>query len=82
MVGKGQPPKPPEQKKTRHEIFLSQLQRQNIEAARKIESPEKKFGAYIRDIAMEHVEHVLAIKQIDNAFTAKNLGDRKLKNND
>lgn len=82
MVGKGQPPKAPEDKKTRLEIFLSQTQRQEIEQARAIEAPEKRFGAYVRDAAMEHVEHVLNVKAIDDVFNAHNMGGRQLKNNE
>ena len=59
MVGKGQPPKAPEDKRTKQEIFLSQKERELIEEAREIEAPEKRFGAYARDAAVNHAEEVI-----------------------
>ena len=59
MVGKGQPPKAPEDKKEEFNIYLSQKQKEKIEQARRIESPEKRFGAYIRDTAVEHAETIV-----------------------
>ena len=45
MVGKGQPKKAPENKKAEFNIYISPKQRELIEEAREIESPEKRFGA-------------------------------------
>ena len=59
MVGKGQPPKAPEDTRTKQEIFLSQKERELIEEARDIEAPGKRLGAYVRDAAMEHVKKVI-----------------------
>ena len=59
MVGKGQPPKPPEDVKKRLDIYISQNDKDAIEQARKIESPGKRFRAYVREAAMEHVKDVL-----------------------
>ena len=82
MVGKGQPPKNPDDKKKPYDVFLSQNQLKQIEQAKAIEAPEKRLGAYIRDAAMEHVERVLNIKAIDDVFNAHNAGERQLKNNE
>lgn len=81
MVGKGQPPKPPEDVKTRLDIYLSQNQRQVIEEARQIEAPEKRFRAYVREAVLSHAEHVLNVKAVDDVFKAHNLGERNLENN-
>lgn len=62
MVGKGQPPKDPADKKKDFMIYLSQKQRETIEEAREIESPEKRLGAYIRDAAVNHAEEVIKNK--------------------
>lgn len=59
MVGKGQPPKAPEDKRTEQKVWLSEKERETIEEARKIEAPKKRFGAYVRDSAMEHVKEVI-----------------------
>ena len=82
MVGKGQPPKPPAEKKRRLEVFLSENQRQEIEQAKAIEAPEKRFGAYVRDAAMAHVEKVLTVKANDDLMDAKGIDGRKLENKD
>ena len=58
MVGKGQPPKNPEDKRTKQDVFLSEKEREEIESARKKESPEKRFGAYVRDSALDHVREI------------------------
>ena len=59
MVGKGQPPKAPEDKKKDFMIYVSDKQRETIEEARQIEAPEKRFGAYLRDSAVTHAERVI-----------------------
>lgn len=59
MVGKGQPPKSPEEKKSEFNIYLSQKQREILEQANEIEAPEKRFGAYVRDAAVNHAEEVI-----------------------
>ena len=82
MVGKGQPKKDPAEVKREYNIYLSQTQKETIEEARKIEAPEKRFGAYIRDCAVNHAEHVLNVKAVDDVFKAHNAGERQLKNND
>ena len=82
MVGKGQPKKDPAEVKREYNIYLSQTQKETIEEARKIEAPETRFGAYIRDCAVNHAEHVLNVKAVDDVFKAHNAGERQLKNND
>ena len=82
MVGKGQPKKDPAEVKKEYNIYLSQNQRETIEEARKIEAPETRFGAYIRDCAVNHAERVLNVKAVDDVFNAHNAGERHLKNND
>lgn len=59
MVGKGQPPKAPEEKKERTVIYVSEMQKEIIEKAREIEAPEKRYGAYLRDSAIAHAEDVI-----------------------
>ncbi|MBQ6616322.1 MAG: hypothetical protein IJH67_08130 [Thermoguttaceae bacterium] len=59
MVGKGQPPKAPEDKRTEQKVWLSENERELVEQAREIEAPEKRFGAYVRDAALEHVKKVI-----------------------
>ena len=59
MVGKGQPPKAPEDKRTEQKVWLSEKEREAIEEARKIEAPEKRFGAYLRDSAVEHAQEII-----------------------
>ncbi len=59
MAGKGQPPKAPEDKKERQTVYVSEKQKQTIEEARKIEAPEKRFGAYLRDSAVEHAQEII-----------------------
>lgn len=59
MVGKGQPPKAPEEKKGRTVIYVSEKQKEIIEQAREIEAPDKRYGAYLRDSAIAHSEQII-----------------------
>ena len=59
MVGKGQPPKKPEDKRKRLEIGLSEIERAKIENARDMESPGTKTGTFIRNAALEKAEKIL-----------------------
>ncbi|MDO5576528.1 MAG: hypothetical protein Q4F84_05565 [Fibrobacter sp.] len=62
MVGKGQPPKKPEDKRVPFNFRLSQKEKEIIEEGRDIEAPEKGTSAYIRESAIERAEK--AIKEI------------------
>ena len=59
LVGKGQPPKDPKDVKGNYTIYVSTNQRDLIEEAREIESPDKRFGAYLRDSAVDHAKKVV-----------------------
>lgn len=59
MVGKGQPPKAPEDKRKKQDVLLSPRERETIEEAREIESPETRFGAYVREAALSHAKQVI-----------------------
>ena len=58
MVGKGQPPKKPEDKRNVTRVMLSPKEKAKIENARQIEFSEKPFSTYIREIALNHAENV------------------------
>ena len=56
---RGQPPKPTDEKKSiQKTVFFSENQIVEIESAKEKESPEKRTGAYIRDVAVEHAKKV------------------------
>ena len=59
MVGKGQPPKKPEDKRRDRAIKFSPKEESLVNAAREKEAPEKKFGTYVRDITVEHAKNVI-----------------------
>ena len=57
--GPGQPPKPAnERKDIPKTVWLSEQQVYELESAKDKESPEKRIGAYIRDVAVDHAEKV------------------------
>ena len=60
MVPKrGQPPKPPGEKRERGvSIYLSSNEKEVIEDARSQEAPDRRIGAYIRDVAVDHAKKV------------------------
>ena len=59
MVGKGQPPKPPEEKRTiQKSVLMNQGEYEEIENARQKEAPTKRTGAYMRDVAVKHAKEV------------------------
>ena len=55
---KGQPPKPPRKKREQISLYISQEEKEEVEKARMKESPDKRTGAYIRDVAVDHAEKV------------------------
>lgn len=55
MVGKGQPPKDPEDKRQKVTVNLSPKEREAIEQARDKENPDARLGKYIRDVTLKHV---------------------------
>ena len=59
---RGQPPKPPDEKRERITLYISQSEKKEVEEARLKESPERRTGAYIRDAAIEHCRRVNAKK--------------------
>lgn len=74
---RGQPPKPPEERKTVHRnVSYTESQIADVDAAKQIEAPDKKFSAYIRDMSLEHAQKVLENAQ--KAFNKR----RKKENRD
>ena len=59
MVGKGQPPKAPEDKRKYPTIGFSPKEKEIVEEARKIEAPEKGFGTYVRETTLNHAQEVI-----------------------
>ncbi|MDO4584705.1 MAG: DUF1778 domain-containing protein [Planctomycetia bacterium] len=57
MVGKGQPPKKPEDRRYPIQIRFSRLEKAKIEKARIKKG--KKFSAFVRDAALDEAENVL-----------------------
>ena len=56
---RGQPPKPPDERKTvQKNIFFTEGQIAAIDAAKDKESPEKKVSTYIRDVVVDHAEKI------------------------
>lgn len=57
---RGQPPKPPEEKKTvQRNILMTEDQAAKVDAAKEQEAPEKRIGTYIRDVVVDHAEQVI-----------------------
>ncbi len=54
MVGKGQPPKKPEEKRKQTGIFFSPKEREAIDQAR--EKVKERFGQFVRNAANEKAE--------------------------
>lgn len=63
MVGKGQPPKAPEDKRKNFPVGLSPKERETLETARDTEAPEKGLGSYVRDVALDHAENIVKKKR-------------------
>lgn len=57
MVGKGQPPKKPEDRRDISGIRFSPKEREKIEEACKIRN--RKFSAFVRESAIEKAEQVI-----------------------
>lgn len=56
---RGQPPKPPEDRRENTvSVYLSSSEKEAVETARDKESPDRRIGAYIRDLAIDHAEKV------------------------
>ena len=55
---KGQPPKPPRKKREQISLYISQDEKEEVEQARDKESPDRRVGAYIRDVAVDHAKKV------------------------
>ncbi len=64
MVGKGQPPKDPEDKRIKTTIGLSPKERAKIDEAKEQEAPDKGLGQYIRDVTLNHADNVLKKKPL------------------
>lgn len=58
---RGQPPKG-ENKRKNLAIHLSPVERTKVEDARDIESPDRRIGAYMRDVVIDHAEKVIGKK--------------------
>ncbi len=60
---RGQPPKPPEEvKDIQKSVSFNEKQIAAVEAAIEVESPTKRFGAYVRDVVVDHAEKVIKKK--------------------
>ncbi len=59
---RGQPPKPPEKKRTMYGVYLSPEEKEVVEEARDMEAPDRRLGAYIRDTAVDHAKEVTGKK--------------------
>lgn len=59
---RGQPPKPPNEKRERITLYISPSEKEEVEEARLKEAPERRTGAYIRDVAIKHCQQVNAKK--------------------
>lgn len=60
MVGKGQPPKKPEDIRKAVVFYASSIDRKKMETAKNMECGESaSFSTYLKDIVMEHVERIL-----------------------
>lgn len=58
MVPKrGQPPKGADKRKNLP-VHLSPTERGKVEEARDIEAPDRRIGAYVRDVVLDHAEKV------------------------
>jgi len=56
--GPGQPPKG-EDKRKNIGVYLSPPEREKVEAARDIEDPDRRVGAYVRDVVIDHADKVI-----------------------
>ena len=60
MVPKrGQPPKPPEKKRSQFSVYLSPEEKSEVEEARNIKSPTQRTGGFIRDAAVKYSREVV-----------------------
>jgi len=59
MVGKGQPPKAPEDKRAEKKVWFSPKEERTIETACEIEAPGKRFSTYVREAALAHAQEVI-----------------------
>ena len=56
---RGQPTKPPDEKRERLAIYLSPKEKDVVEEARQHESPSRRISAYARDVVVDHAEEVI-----------------------
>ena len=62
MAKRGQPPKPPDEKRAKCTVYLSPEEKAEVEEAKEIESPDLRMGAYVRESAIKHCRDVIANK--------------------
>ena len=56
---RGQPPKAPEHRRENTvSVYLSSSEKDAVETARDKEAPDRRIGAYIRDIVIDHTQKV------------------------
>ena len=56
---RGQPPKPLEEKRTiQKSVLMNSEEFDEIEKARGKEAPDRRTGAYMRDVAVDHAKKV------------------------
>ena len=64
MVGKGQPPKKPEDVRKNTQIRFSQTECEKIESGIKAEETKEKFSTYVRNAALRRAEEAIKKKEI------------------
>ena len=58
---RGQPPKGDDKRKP-VVVYASPSEKADIEEARNTEAPDRRIGAYIRDVAVDHARQVIGKK--------------------
>ena len=58
---RGQPPKGDDKRKNIG-VHLSPSERETVESARNVEAPDRRIGAYVRDVVVNHAEKVIGKK--------------------
>ena len=58
---RGQPPKG-ENKRKNIGVHLSPVEREKVEEARDMEAPDRRIGAYVRGVVIDHAEKLTGTK--------------------
>ena len=60
---RGQPPKDDQDKRGHTvSVYLSPVEKQKVEEARNMEAPDRRVGAYVRDVVIDHAEKLTGTK--------------------